>query len=80
MGDARRVYDTPFGCLTIDPGTCTGCEACLPVCPYGVLSMAADGTAMAEEPDSCTCCSACRSVCPVDAITVTVERSRSESP
>ena len=53
--------------LIIDKETCTGCEACIPSCPFGALSME-DGTAVVDE--KCTFCGACVDVCPVAAITL----------
>jgi electron transfer flavoprotein alpha subunit/NAD-dependent dihydropyrimidine dehydrogenase PreA subunit len=53
--------------LIIDKETCTGCEACVPNCPFGALSMA-DGKAAVDE--KCTFCGACVDVCPVSAITL----------
>ena len=53
--------------LLIDKETCTGCEACIPSCPFGALSMA-EGKAVVDE--KCTFCGACVDVCPVSAITL----------
>jgi len=56
--------------LIIDADTCSGCEACLPSCPFGALSMK-DGIAAVDE--KCNFCSACVDACPVGAITVEKE-------
>lgn len=53
--------------LLIDQETCTGCEACVPSCPFGALSMK-DRIAVVDE--KCTFCGACVDVCPVTAITL----------
>ncbi|MBM4349144.1 MAG: electron transfer flavoprotein subunit alpha [Deltaproteobacteria bacterium] len=53
--------------LLIDKETCTGCEACIPSCPFGALSMK-DKIAVVDE--KCTFCGACVDVCPVSAITL----------
>jgi electron transfer flavoprotein alpha subunit/NAD-dependent dihydropyrimidine dehydrogenase PreA subunit len=53
--------------LLIDKDTCTGCEACIPSCPFGALAMA-EGKAVVNE--KCTFCGACVDVCPVSAITL----------
>jgi len=53
--------------LLIDKETCTGCEACIPSCPFGALSMK-DGIAVVD--GKCTFCGACVDVCPVNSITM----------
>ncbi len=53
--------------LLIDKETCTGCEACIPSCPFGALSMK-EGIAVVDE--KCTFCGACVDVCPVSSITL----------
>jgi len=53
--------------LLIDQQTCTGCEACIPSCPFGALSMK-EGIAVVDE--QCNFCGACIDVCPVTAITL----------
>lgn len=56
--------------LIIDKETCTGCEVCIPSCPFGALTMA-DGTAVVDE--KCTFCGACVDACPIGAITLNKE-------
>jgi electron transfer flavoprotein alpha subunit/NAD-dependent dihydropyrimidine dehydrogenase PreA subunit len=56
--------------LLIDANTCTGCESCIPACPFGALSMR-EGIAVVDE--KCTFCGACVDVCPVSAITLEKE-------
>ena len=56
--------------LLIDANTCSGCEACIPTCPFGALSMK-EGIAVVDE--KCTFCGACVDVCPVSAITLEKE-------
>jgi electron transfer flavoprotein alpha subunit/NAD-dependent dihydropyrimidine dehydrogenase PreA subunit len=53
--------------LIIDEKTCSGCESCIPACPFGALSMK-DNVAVVDE--KCTFCGACVDVCPVSAITL----------
>ena len=56
--------------LLIDKDTCTGCESCIPACPFGALSMK-EGIAVVDE--KCTFCGACVDVCPVSAIVLEKE-------
>ena len=56
--------------LIIDKDTCTGCESCIPACPFAALSMQ-EGVAVVD--DKCTFCGACVDVCPVSAITLEKE-------
>ncbi|MEW6375480.1 MAG: electron transfer flavoprotein subunit alpha [Thermodesulfobacteriota bacterium] len=56
--------------LIIDADTCTGCESCIPACPFGALSMK-EGIAVVDE--KCNFCGACVDACPVSAITVEKE-------
>ena len=50
----------------IDKETCTGCGACVDVCPVNVIEMKEDGKALVEE--GCIECGMCVPECPVDAI------------
>jgi ferredoxin len=55
--------------LRLDVQRCTGCGACLEVCPRAVL--AADGRNVhIADADACIECGACARNCPVDALTV----------
>ena len=56
--------------LMIDAEACTGCESCIPSCPFGALSMK-EGIAVVDE--KCNFCGACVDVCPVSAITMEKE-------
>lgn len=51
----------------IDQQKCTGCEACLPVCPPQVIQMEGQ---KAVVKDGCTACGQCVEVCPTSAITM----------
>ncbi len=62
--------------LIIDKESCTGCGACVEVCPYDALSMEDDVAVVNEK---CTFCGACvEDVCPVDAITLEKEEKKAE--
>ncbi len=52
----------------IDKGTCTGCEACVSICPVEAISMK-DGKADVDA-NTCTSCGACVDECPVEAISM----------
>ncbi len=51
--------------IYIDADACTGCELCLPSCPFNAIEMREDKAVIL---DNCTLCNACLEVCPVDAI------------
>ncbi|MBP7962214.1 MAG: 4Fe-4S binding protein [Caldilineaceae bacterium] len=51
----------------IDANLCTGCKACVEICPTQALSQVAE-KAVLHRPDLCTYCSACQDVCPEGAI------------
>ena len=53
----------------IDLKKCTGCEACVSVCPMEVFEMK-DGKAVAVRPDDCIGCRACEVQCPAGAIKI----------
>ncbi len=51
----------------IDAKLCTGCKACVEICPTHALNQVA-GKAVLHRPDLCTYCTACQDVCPENAI------------
>jgi len=53
--------------LEVNKEECTGCGACISVCPFGALSLV-DDIAVAD--DQCTACGACLDVCPVNALSL----------
>ena len=55
--------------LALDTAKCTGCGACLAVCPQAVLAIA-NGKANIVNRDACMECGACMMNCPVGAIWV----------
>jgi NAD-dependent dihydropyrimidine dehydrogenase PreA subunit len=52
--------------IYVDKDRCTGCEACLRVCPEGAISLV-EGRAFIDQ-ELCSKCRACIEVCPQEAI------------
>jgi ferredoxin len=55
--------------VKIDKETCTGCGACVDVCPVEAISMSDDSKAVVDA-GTCTDCGACVDECPVEAISM----------
>ncbi len=53
---------------TVDPGLCTGCGACVNMCPTGAISLR-DNIAHVDA-QRCTGCGICEDECPVGAISM----------
>lgn len=53
--------------IKIDLDKCTGCGACLAVCPFDALELVAE---KAQVKEGCNLCGACQPACVYDAITV----------
>jgi len=51
----------------VDKSSCTGCEACVSVCPTEAIVME---DSKANVTDDCIDCGACVDECPVDAISM----------
>jgi ferredoxin len=57
--------------LSIRDESCTGCGACIDVCPHGVIELRS-GRAAIRDRGLCMECGACARNCPFDAISVSV--------
>ena len=53
---------------TVDAEKCTGCGACVEVCPLEAITLE-DGIAVVDE-DTCTECGLCVDECPNEAISL----------
>jgi len=58
--------------IYVDPEQCTGCQICLPSCPFAAIEMRDDKAVILEE--KCTICGACVDACPVQAIVRTKDK------
>ena len=47
---------------------CTGCESCVPACPFGLIEVV-DGKAKIKV-EGCNLCGACKDACAFDAIEI----------
>ena len=51
----------------VDKSKCSGCGACVSVCPYEAIEIGEDGKATINK-EKCHGCGKCKEVCPFDAI------------
>lgn len=54
--------------IAIDKTACTGCGACVRVCPGNLIKRGEDGRAFMRRPRDCWGCTACLKACPADAV------------
>jgi nitroreductase/NAD-dependent dihydropyrimidine dehydrogenase PreA subunit len=58
--------------VIIDPDRCTGCGACIRVCPTEIISLKDDIACMAKDTTECLFCGHCMAACPETAIDIPV--------
>jgi NAD-dependent dihydropyrimidine dehydrogenase PreA subunit len=56
--------------LKLDTNACTGCGACLEICPHAVYRLSGKKAVVVDK-DACIECGACAKNCPSGALTVT---------
>ncbi len=57
--------------IYVDPDQCTGCQICIPTCPFNAIEMQEDKAYINE---ACTLCGACIESCPMQAIVRTADK------
>jgi heterodisulfide reductase subunit A len=55
---------------SIDPNLCSGCQACVGVCPFGAISYLADQGVCEVNQALCKGCGTCAATCPSECITL----------
>ena len=65
----EMLYLKDVTTLKLDEGKCTGCGACLEVCPHEVFIMNSDRVHIRNR-DACMECGACSRNCPFGAVSV----------
>jgi len=58
--------------VTVFEAACTGCGACVELCPPDVLRLAESGRAYVAYPDDCEACYICELACAFRAVQVHV--------
>ncbi len=54
----------------VDPATCSGCQACVGVCPFGAISYKEDEKLAEVNQALCKGCGTCAANCPSECITL----------
>jgi len=54
----------------VDPATCSGCQACVGVCPFGAISFKEDEKVAEVNQALCKGCGTCAATCPSECITL----------
>jgi ferredoxin len=71
----KRVTEVNQRMIYVDLARCTGCGACVDVCPAGAIQVVEDERGRYAQIDAETCrmCEACVAACPEEAIMVQLE-------
>jgi len=64
---ARDTIDVGGVVSVINPDLCSGCMACIEVCPYGAISMDSETDTARVNDALCKGCGACAAACPSEA-------------
>ncbi|MDE7319668.1 MAG: ferredoxin family protein, partial [Lachnospiraceae bacterium] len=59
--------------IRIEREKCTGCTACMDICPGNLIAMGPDGKALCRRPYDCWGCTACLKSCRQSAIILFLE-------
>ena len=75
-----RTYDVPIMwrgeyVARVDDGACTGCGACVALCPFGAIEVESGANRARPRPEACYGCGICRTACGEAAMSL-VERAR----
>jgi NAD-dependent dihydropyrimidine dehydrogenase PreA subunit len=62
--------------VEIKPSLCTGCGACVEICPLDVLRLSEEVAPVIAYQEDCQSCYLCTFYCPGGAIVVTPDRGR----
>ena len=52
----------------VDPGACSGCRTCVPLCPFGAIALDEEGRLAAVNEVLCKGCGICVAACPSGAL------------
>lgn len=79
--DRQALYPAPLYPYVpaIDAGRCTGCHACVRICPHQALTFQPEPLAYRIDAANCTACGLCRDVCEADAVSIAALAPQTQS-